>query len=126
VVLAVWEHCSVILGGAAVSVRIEDTIGFHSADERNIFLKRLVPQSFTSIPAVHLENDTGICLGQRVQKLNHHVNLETAFRTAAAQTIAQGKITRADIGAKYLITEYLFTFQMRIVPACSLHGSRGT
>ena len=63
VVLAVWEHGSVILGAAAVTVRIKDAIGFHSANEGDVFLKRLVPQGFAGIPAVHLEDNTGICLG---------------------------------------------------------------
>lgn len=45
VVLAVWEHGSVILGAAAVTVRIKDAIGFHSANEGDVFLKRLVPQA---------------------------------------------------------------------------------
>ena len=103
VVLAVWEHGSVILGAAAVTVRIKDAIGFHSANEGDVFLKRLVPQGFAGIPAVHLEDNTGICLGQRIQKLDRHVDLGAVFWTAAAQTIAQGKITRADIGAKHLI-----------------------
>lgn len=125
-VLAVWEHGSVILGAAAVTVRIKDAIGFHSANEGDVFLKRLVPQGFAGIPAVHLEDNTGICLGQRIQKLDRHVDLGAVFWTAAAQTIAQGKITRADIGTKHLITEYLFTLQMRIVPTGSLHGPRGS
>ena len=55
------------------------------------FLKRLVPQGFAGIPAVHLEDNTGICLGQRIQKLDRHVDLGAVFWTAAAQTIAQGK-----------------------------------
>ena len=96
VVLAVWEHGSVILGAATVTVRIKDAIGFHSTNEGDVFLKCFVPQGFAGIPAVHLEDNTGICLGQRVQKLNRHVDLGAAFRTAAAQTIAQGKITCAD------------------------------
>ena len=109
VVLAVWEHGSEILGAAAVTARIKDAIGFHSANEGDLFLKRLGPQGFAGIPAVHLEDNAGICLRQRVQKLNRHVDLGSAFQTTAAQTIAQGNITRADIGAKHLITEYLFT-----------------
>ena len=99
VVLAVWEHGSVILGAATVTVRIKDAIGFHSTNEGDVFLKCLVPQGFAGIPAVHLEDNTGICLGQRIQKLDRHVDLGAVFWTAAAQTIAQGKITRADIGS---------------------------
>jgi len=125
VVLVVWEHGSVILGAAAVTVRIKDAIGFHCANEGDLFLKRLVPQSFAGIPAVHLEDNTGICFGQRVQKLNRHVDPGAAFRAAAAQTIAQRKVARTDIGAKHLITEHLLPLQMRIVPARSLHGPRG-
>ncbi len=54
---------------------------------------------------------------QRIQELNRHVDLGAVFWAATAQTTAQGKITRADIGAKYLITEYLFTLRMGIVPS---------
>ena len=108
VVLAVWEHGSVVLGAVAVTVRIKDAIGFHSANEGDIFLKCPVPQGFAGIPAVQLEDDAGICLRQRIQKLDRHVDLGAVFWTAAAQTIAQGKISRADIGTKYLITVYYF------------------
>ena len=62
VVLAVWEHGGVVLSAVAATVRVKDAIGFHSANEDNIFLKRLVPQGFAGIPAIHLEDDAGICL----------------------------------------------------------------
>lgn len=77
------------------------------------------------MPAIHLEDDAGICLRQRIQKLDRHVDLGAVFRTATARTIAQGKITRTDIGAKYLITGYLFALQMGIAPTRCFHGPRG-
>ncbi len=108
-----------------MTVRIKDAIDFHSANEGDIFLKRLAPHGFAGIPAIHLDDDAGICLKQRIQKLDRYVGLRAVFWTAPAQTIAQGKITRTDIGAKYLITVYLFTLQMGIVPTRSFHGPRG-
>ena len=65
------------------------------------FSSAFVPKGFADMLAVHLEDDTGICFGQSVQKLNLHVDFGTAFRMVAAQTIAQGKITYADISAEY-------------------------
>ena len=126
VVLAVWEHGGVILGALAVAVRVKNTVDFHSANKGDVFLKCLVPQGFAGIPAIHLEDDVGICLRQRIQKLDRHVDLGTVFWTAAAQAIAQGKISRADIGTKYLITVYLFPLQMGIVPTRSFHGPRSS
>ena len=90
VVLAVWEHGSVILGVATVTVRIKDASGFHSTNEGDVFLKCLVPQGFAGIPAVHLEDNTGICLRQRVQKLNRHVDLG-AFPNSSGADNSTGK-----------------------------------
>ena len=122
VVLVAWAYGSVIQSTAAVAVRIENAVGFHRANESDIFFKRIIPNGFTGIPAIYLKNDVGVCLRQRIKELDRHIDFGAALRTAAAQAIAQGKITCADIGTKHLIPEHLFTLQMRIVPACTLHG----
>ena len=71
-----------------MTVRIKDAIDFHSANEGDIFLKRLVPHGFAGIPAIHLDDDAGICLRQRIQKLDRYVGLRLSKKSAEGQTFS--------------------------------------
>lgn len=82
------EGASQVCCGGTFSFRVQDTVGFHCADQVAVLFPASVKNTGIGVPAVH-EDISAHTIWERADDVQGHIDFRSVLRAASFQGIAQ-------------------------------------